>query len=111
MANARGGGSGISQEPEPNRGIEPPRSAHQPEVEWDLKGAANYTCDVANSAAGPNDVVLNFGARQRAGGAPAEVTVQLLRRIKLAPLTARALRDMLRDVIADIDADRARAKS
>jgi hypothetical protein len=86
-------------------------SAHQPEVRWDLDSAVNHTCDVANSAAGPDDVVLNFGATQRNDTAPAEVSVRMLRRITLRPMTARTLRDMLRDAIADIDADKPRGQS
>jgi hypothetical protein len=85
--------------------------ADQPEVRWDLFGAVSHTCDVANSAAGPDDVVLNFGATQRNDTAPAEVSVRMLRRITLRPMTARTLRDMLRDVIADIDADKPRGQS
>jgi hypothetical protein len=85
--------------------------AHQPEVRWDLDSAVSHTCDVANSTAGPDDVVLNFGATQRNDTAPAEVSVRMLRRITLRPMTARTLRDMLRDVIADIDADKPRGQS
>jgi hypothetical protein len=84
---------------------------HQPEVRWDLDGATTHICNVANSEAGPDDVVLNFGATQRDGESPAEVSVRMMRRIALRPLTARTLRDMLRDVIADIDADLARTRS
>ena len=86
-------------------------TGHQPEVRWDLDGATTHTCNVANSEAGPDDVVLNFGATQRKGETPDEVSVHMLRRIALRPMTARTLRDMLRDVIADIDADLARTRS
>ena len=55
--------------------------------------------------------LLNFATRQPSNDAPSEVAVRLLRRIKLPPMTARALRDMLRDVIADIDADKPREGS
>jgi hypothetical protein len=55
--------------------------------------------------------VLNFGATQRSNDMPDEVAVQLLRRIMLRPLTARNLQDMLRSVVADIDADRLRGGS
>jgi hypothetical protein len=79
-----------------------------PEVQWDFDNAAIYTSDVANSTAGPDDVVLNFGATQRPN--QAEISVKLLRKITLRPQTARTLRDMLRDVIADIDADRLRTR-
>jgi hypothetical protein len=89
----------------------PPRTAHQPEVQWDLKDAISYTSTVANSTTGADDVVLNLGVTERHADAPAEVAVRLQRRITLRPLTARNLRDMLRDVIADIDADRPRGRS
>lgn len=81
-----------------------------PEVQWDFTGAQTYTSNVANSSAGPDDVVLNFGTTQRPSQASPEMTVQLQRKIALRPLTARTLRDMLRDVIADIDADRLRRR-
>jgi hypothetical protein len=85
------------------------RSDRQPEVQWDLSGAVSHTSDVANSLAGLDDVVLNFGATQR-GETPNEVAVRMQRRITLRPLTARNLQDMLRNVIADIDADRSRSR-
>jgi hypothetical protein len=84
------------------------QSNNGPEVHWDFDNAAIHVSDVANSTAGPDDVVLNFGATQRPN--QAEVSVKLLRKIALRPQTARTLRDMLRDVIADIDADRLRAR-
>ncbi len=87
---------------------EPVAAANQPEVRWDPKDAVSHTCDVANSTAGPDDVVLNFGATQRSADAPDQVTVCLARRFTMVPMTARALRDMLRDIIAMIDADRQR---
>ncbi len=79
-----------------------------PEVQWDLSGASAFTSNVANSSAGPADVVLNFGTTHRPGDASPELAVTLLRKITLQPQAARTLRDMLRDVIADIDADRMR---
>lgn len=36
------------------------------------------------------------------------MSVELIKRFSLRPRTARALRDMLREVIANIDADRQR---
>jgi hypothetical protein len=78
------------------------------EIEWDLNGASVFTSNVANSTAGPDDVALNFGITHRPSEASPEIVVTLLRKITLRPQTARTLRDMLRDVIADIDADRMR---
>ena len=83
-------------------------SESNPEVQWDLKGAEIYTSNVANSSAGSDDVVLNFGITQRPNEASPEMTVKLLRKLTLRPQTARSLRDMLRDVIADIDAEKMR---
>jgi hypothetical protein len=94
-----------------NTGREPQAAANQPQVEWDMSGAVSHTCNVANSTSGLDDIVLNFGATKRGGALPGEVSVQMVRRIVLRPLTARNLQDMLRNVIADIDADRSRAKS
>jgi hypothetical protein len=101
----------MSQRSEQNGGRELPRAADQPEVRWDFKSMVSHACDVANSTAGPEDIVVNFGVTQRGGESPAEVAVRLQRRITLRPLTARTLRDMLRDVIADIDADKPRGQS
>jgi hypothetical protein len=80
------------------------------EVQWDVTGADIHTSNVANSSAGPDDVVVNFGITGRNNPASPETTVKLQRKITLRPQTARTLRDMLRDVIADIDADRARGR-
>jgi hypothetical protein len=85
-------------------------SQSNPEVQWDLNGAEIYTSNVANSSAGAEDVVLNFGTTQRPSEASPELSVKLVRKIALRPQTARTLRDMLRDVIADIDADRLRGR-
>jgi hypothetical protein len=85
-------------------------SQSNPEVQWDLNGAEIYTSNVANSSAGAEDVVLNFGTTQRPSEASPELSVKLVRKIALRPQTARTLRDMLRDVIADIDADRMRRR-
>ena len=81
-----------------------------PEVEWDLKDAQLYTASVANSTPGADDVVLNFGTTRRPAPDSPETTVQLIRKLSLRPQTARTLRDMLRDLIADIDADKARRR-
>jgi hypothetical protein len=85
-------------------------SQSNPEVQWDLKGAEIYTSNVANSSAGADDVVLNFGITQRPNEATPEMAVKLLRKLTLRPQTARNFRDMLRDLIADIDADRLRGR-
>src|SRR5579863_3323571 len=104
-------GGGMSESAGPNGGGGPSASAQQPEVQWDYQRAVNHICNVANSEAGPDDIVLNFGASEQGNEARGEVAVRMQRRITLRPLTARALRDMLRDVIADIDADRPRGQS
>ena len=94
----------------PNTLPEPPRPTQQAEYRWDLSAASVYACDVANSTAGADDVVLNLGVMQRGDDTPGELSVRMIRRFSLRPLTARHLRDMLRNVIADIDADQPRRR-
>lgn len=94
----------------PNTSPEPSRPARQAEYRWDLSAASIYACDVANSTAGVDDVILNLGVTQRDAEAPGELSVRMIRRLSLRPLTARHLRDMLRSVIADIDADQPRPR-
>ena len=60
------------------------------------------------STAGPEDVVINVGVTNIGHGHKGEMSAELIKRFSLRPRTARALRDMLREVIANIDADRQR---
>ena len=87
----------MANEPRPPQG--------QPEVRWDETNAATHACDVANSSSGPDDVVVNFGRRRPVAEAPDELAVEVVRRLSMRPMTARALRDMLRDLVAAIDAE------
>ena len=86
----------------------PPRPDDEPRIEWDVATAASHACDIATSTAGPEDVVINIGVTNTGHGQPGEMSVALIKRFSLRPRTARALRDMLREVIANIDADRRR---
>jgi hypothetical protein len=93
--SGRGGSEGT--------GGQPPAGA---DLRWDTSAARTQACDVANAAAGPTDVALTFGATEITGPTGDELAVRLRRRIVLPPLTARNLRDMLRNLIADADARR-----
>jgi hypothetical protein len=84
----------------------PPRPDNEPRIEWDVATAVSHVCDVATSAAGQEDVVINIGVTKTGDGHPGEISVELIKRFSLRPRTALALRDMLREVIANIDADR-----
>jgi hypothetical protein len=86
----------------------PPRRDDEARIEWDVATAACHICDVATSTAGQEDVVINIGVTTTDRGHPHAMSVELIKRFSLRPRTARALRDMLRDVIANIDADRQR---
>ena len=86
----------------------PPRPDNEARIEWDVATAASHACDVATSTAGQEDVVINIGMTNIGHGHPNEMSVELIKRFSLRPRTARALRDMLREVIANIDADRQR---
>lgn len=74
------------------------------DLHWDTSSARTDVCDVVTATTAPGEVTLNFGATQISGEAEAEISVQLRRRLVLPPLTARNLRDMLRNLIADADA-------
>jgi hypothetical protein len=90
----------------PAGGPAPPRSNQESQIEWDVAAAVSHTCDIATSTAGPEDVVINIGVARTAHGQSGEVSAELIRRFSLRPRTALALRDMLREVVANIDADR-----
>ncbi len=83
-----------------------PRPDNEPRIEWDVATAASHAADVATSSAGKDDVVINIGVTNTGHGHPGEISVELIKRFSLRPRTAQALRDMLREVIANIDADR-----
>ena len=86
----------------------PPRPDDKPRIEWDVATAASHACNIATSTAGQEDVVINIGVTNTGHGHPNEMSVELIKRFSLRPRTAQALRDMLREVIANIDADRQR---
>ena len=86
----------------------PPGPDNEPRIEWDVTTAASHVCSIATATARQQDVVMNFGVTQTHPQHPSELSVQLVKRFSLPPRTARALRDMLREVIANIDADRQR---
>lgn len=85
-----------------------PRAGDEPRIEWDVATATSHACDIATSTAGQDDVVINIGITNAGRGHSGEMSVELIKRFSLRPRTARALRDMLREVIANIDADRQR---
>jgi hypothetical protein len=86
----------------------PPRPDSEPRIEWDVATAVSHACNIATSTAGQEDVVINIGVANTGDSHPGEMSVELIKRFSLRPRTAQALRDMLREVIANIDADRSR---
>ena len=91
----------MSQPAEPNRAtVKGPA-----DVRWDTSTMASQFCDVTSITARGNELVLNFGVVQQSGSQPAELAVSLKRQVALRPMTARNLRDMLRNLIAEIDAN------
>jgi hypothetical protein len=97
-----------------NNGLSPagrpasPQSHGESRIEWDVATAASHVCNMATSTAGQEDVLINIGIANTGHGHPGERSAELIKRFLLRPRTARALRDMLREVIANIDADRPR---
>jgi hypothetical protein len=98
----------MSHGPSPAGRLESPRPDNEPRIEWDVATAASHACNVATSTAGQDDVVINIGIANTGDGHRGEMSAELTKRFSLPPRTARALRDMLREVIANIDADRHR---
>ncbi|HET6236452.1 MAG TPA: hypothetical protein VFE41_16055 [Acetobacteraceae bacterium] len=94
--------------PAPPRPDNEPRPDSQSRTEWDVATATSHTCNVATASAGQDDVVINIGVTNAGHGHPNKMSVELIKRFSLRPRTAQALRDMLRDLIANIDADRRR---
>jgi hypothetical protein len=98
----------MSHGPSPAGRPAPARIDREQQIEWDVATAVSHVCNVATSTAGQEDVVINVGITHIGDGHPRELSVELIKRFSLRPRTARALRDMLREVIANIDADRQR---
>jgi len=74
------------------------------EIRWVTEAVRQHHSDVVSARAGESDVVLNFGTTKAAEGTDGAVTAILTRRVSLQPDSARRLRDLLRNVIAEADA-------
>jgi hypothetical protein len=98
----------MSDDLSPHGGSVPPWRDNQPGIQWDVSTAVSHGCTVATATAGQRDVVINIGVANTDIGQLGEMSVELIKRFSVPPRTARALRDMLREVIANIDADRRR---
>jgi hypothetical protein len=85
------------------------QSSEAGRVEWDCATAQNHACDIANATATRDEVVLNFGATRVPEGLSAALSAELLRRIALRPMSAKNLLAMLRNMVAEIDAEAQRA--
>ena len=62
-----------------------------------------HRCSVATASATPSEIVLNFGVRRPREDEPCEVTMELVRRTALSPLTAKNLAATLRRLIDEHD--------
>jgi hypothetical protein len=72
-------------------------------MNWDTSRMLSHDTTLATASATPTEIILNFGARRGEQNPSGEVTVELLQRIALKPLTAKHLADTLERVIAAYD--------
>ena len=73
-------------------------------IRWNTEGTKSSYCNVANAISTRETVILNFGLSQSVAGRSAEMGVDLLHRVVVAPLTAKHLLDLLSRLIAEHDA-------
>ncbi len=79
-------------------------SAGPNHMNWDTSQRKSHDCTLATASVTPMEIILNFGAKRGGDSHGGEVTVELLQRIALKPLTAKHLADTLERVIAAFDA-------
>lgn len=76
------------------------------EPHWDVSTVRNHACDVVSAVGTTAEVIVTFGAT-RGGAKPGEeITVERRREVALQPRAAQNLRDVLRNLIAEADAER-----
>ena len=85
-------------------GSRQPAAAGPAHMNWDTSRLQSYDITLATATATPSEIIVNFGARRGGEDPNGEVTVELLRRIALKPLTAKHLADTLERLIAAYDA-------
>jgi hypothetical protein len=73
-------------------------------MNWDTSQLQTHDCTLATASVTPMEIILNFGAKRGRDYNGGEVTVELLQRIALKPLTAKHLAATLERVIAAYDA-------
>lgn len=78
-----------------------PREPH-----WDASVVRNHACDVVSAIGTTSEVVVNFGATHAGDGPSEEITVRPRRSFALQPRAAQNLRDVLRNLLAEADAER-----
>lgn len=77
------------------------RTPPEPELTWDTSSVRTGAATVVATRAGGQDITLSFGMTRNEAG---EVGIRLERKIAMPLLSAKSLRDMLRNLIADADA-------
>jgi len=80
-------------------------SGAPPEPHWDVSAMRNHACDVVSAVGTAGEVVVNFGATHRDAGGGEGITVEPRRKFALQPRAAQNLRDVLRSLIAEADAE------
>ncbi|MBI4205804.1 MAG: DUF3467 domain-containing protein [Betaproteobacteria bacterium] len=86
------------------------RGAPERRMRLDTSKLTTAFCNFFTAQDGPEEVVLNFGLRQRWDPNEQDVTVQMLQQVILHPAGVRRLRDLLDQLIAEREARATRAK-
>jgi hypothetical protein len=73
-------------------------------LHWDTSRQRSHDCTLATASLTPMAIILNFGSKRGHDYNGGELTVELLQRIVLEPLTAKHLAATLEKVIAGHDA-------
>lgn len=72
-------------------------------MHWDTSAMRTHQCTVASVGTTATAVVLNFGAKCSPGGPAGEMTVELLQRVALSPMTAKHFTATLERLLAEYD--------
>ncbi len=93
----------MDQAGETKTGPKPAPAAAPDHLRWDTSELQSHRCTVATASVTREEIILNFGAKLGRDYQGGEMTVELLQRIALRPLTAKHLIETLQRLIGEHD--------
>jgi hypothetical protein len=93
----------MSQPSEADSTAKPVAAGGPEHMRWDTSTMRTHCCTVASASTTAAAVVLNFGAKRSTGDPAGEISVELLQRVALSPLTAKHFTATLERLLAEYD--------